>query len=289
MEHYPANEFTEKTALADEMIRRPIESFQRYLLDRMVLRPSRQPIEFAPQQRVMLCNGSSPIECFMQANFDADRFTPELVVLKFPGTAGRAERSGPFPMSILSALRIAMWTWNPPGYGRSTGPASLPKIGTAAVEFWDQVMGRYPHQTPIMLCGNSLGCLTALNVAVTTEAIPDRCGVVLRNPPLLKPVFKREARRYPLGVWAGPLVDHLCDSMDAMATARRCYLPAVFLQSELDQLVPASYQNRLIRAYRGPKRTVILEGLGHDCIPTENHQLRIEQSIHWLWENLATS
>ncbi|MCP4890012.1 MAG: hypothetical protein GY904_25840, partial [Planctomycetaceae bacterium] len=240
------------------MIGRPIESFQRYLLDRMVLRPSRQPIEFAPQHRVMLCKGSTPIECFVQSNFDADQFTPELVVLKFPGTAGRAERSGPFPMSVLRSLRIVMWTWNPPGYGRSVGPASLPKIGTTAVEFWHQVSEKYPHQPPLLLCGNSLGCATALNVAVTAKANPNRCGVILRNPPPLKPVFKRVARRYPLGAWAGPLVNRLCDSMDAMETARQCHLPAVFLQSEFDTLVPASYQNKLIRAYQGAKQTVIL-------------------------------
>ena len=287
MEHCRVSEFTEQKAPVSEMIRQPIESFQRYLLDRMVLRPSRQPLEFIPQQRVMLCKGSTPIECFVQTNFDADRFTPELVVLKFPGTAGRAERSGPFPMSVLSSLRIAMWTWNPPGYGRSKGRASLQKIGESAVEFWHQVSERYPHNPPTWLCGNSLGCVTALNVAAKTDASPNRCGVVLRNPPPLKLVFKRVARTYPLGIWAGPLVDNLCDSMDAMLTAQQCHLPAVFLQSERDMLVPALYQNRLIRTYRGPKRTVIMEGLGHDCVATESHQPRIEKSIRWLWGHFA--
>ena len=240
MEHCRVSEFTEQKAPVSEMIRQPIESFQRYLLDRMVLRPSRQPLEFIPQQRVMLCKGSTPIECFVQTNFDADRFTPELVVLKFPGTAGRAERSGPFPMSVLSSLRIAMWTWNPPGYGRSKGRASLQKIGESAVEFWHQVSERYPHNPPTWLCGNSLGCVTALNVAAKTDASPNRCGVVLRNPPPLKLVFKRVARTYPLGIWAGPLVDNLCDSMDAMLTAQQCHLPAVFSTIRTGHACPSS-------------------------------------------------
>lgn len=266
------------------MIRRPIETFQRYLLDRMVLRPSRHPIDHLPQQRVMLLDGSSPIECFVQSNFDAIEQEPELVVLKFPGTAGRAERAGVFPMNMLHPLRISIWTWNPPGYGRSEGRASLHTIASAAVDFWRQVTDRYPHCPATWLCGNSLGCVTALHVAATTAPDPNRCGVVLRNPPPLKPVVKRVARRYPLGIWMGPVVNTLCDSMNAMSTARRCNLPAVFLHSELDSLVPLPYQNRLVRAYGGPKRTVVLEGLEHGGIATEAHQSRIEESIHWLRE-----
>lgn len=270
------------------MIRRPIQSFRRYLLDRMVLRPSRHPMEFMPQQRVMLHGGSAPLECFVQSNFDDEESPADLVILKFPGTAGRAERSTTFPMSMLSPLRVTMWTWNPPGYGRSGGRASLQMIASAAVEFWHQVTDRYSHELPTWLCGNSLGCVTALSVAASVRPDPNRCGIILRNPPPLKPVVKRVARRYPMGAWMGPVADALCDSMNAMTTARQCQLPAVFLQSELDSLVPVPYQNRLIRAYGGPRQCVLMEGLTHGGIATEVHQPQIQQSIQWLWENCAS-
>ncbi|MEM8666206.1 MAG: hypothetical protein AAGG48_01735 [Planctomycetota bacterium] len=278
------------------MIHRPIESFQRYLLDRMVLRPSRHPIAFTPQKRIMLDKGRRQIECFVQSNFDERSTRPDLLILKFPGTAGRAERSSDFPMSTLDHLRVSMWTWNPPGYGRSEGSATLGRIANAAIEFWHQVMEFYDQQPDrdsslrrplrICLCGNSLGCVTALNVVANVQPDSDRTGIVLRNPPPLKPVIKRVARRYPLGAWFGPVTNHLCDSMDAMNTARRCRLPAVFLQSELDSLVPVIYQNRLIRTYRGPKQVVLLEGLEHGGITTDSHQPRIKESLQWLWTML---
>ncbi len=106
------------------MIRRSLLPVRQYLLDRMVLRPSRHPIEHPTQQREMLDFGGRKLECFVQRNFEPDQ-SPELLVLKFPGTAGRAERSTGFPMSLMQEHRVEIWTWNPPGYGRSEGRASL--------------------------------------------------------------------------------------------------------------------------------------------------------------------
>ena len=261
-----------------------IQSFRRLLLDRMVLRPSRHAIEFSRQERVILTSGGRALECFVQRNFRADE-PPELLILKFPGTAGRAERSTPFPMSMLGDVRIAMWTWNPPGYGRSGGRASLAGIAEAALDYWTQATSLdRGDATRVWLCGNSLGSVAALHVAASMQPDCASSGIIMRNPPPLLPVVKRIAEKYPLGRWTDPIVRSLSDTMNAMLTAPRTNLPAVFLQSELDTLVPLGDQTQLIDAYAGPRQIVLMEGLEHGDVATDLHEPLIQQSIEWLWQ-----
>ena len=144
------------------MFDQPIQEIRRYLLDRMVLRPSRDPIDHAPKERVMLNADKDPLECFVERNYDGES-PPQVLILKFPGTAGRAERSTTFPADLLPPVRAAIWTWNPPGYGRSGGRARLDRIADASLDFCGQVIRREADRSTILLlCGNSLGCLTTL-------------------------------------------------------------------------------------------------------------------------------
>ena len=269
------------------MIRRPIQSFRRYLLDRMVLQPTRHPIDFAPMQREVLEFECKPLECFVQKNYQSDE-PPELLVLKFPGTAGRAEHSTEFPIGQFPNLRCTTWTWNPPGYGGSVGRASLSRIADASIEFWRQVVQREAgSDTCIWLCGNSLGCVSAMNVATIVPNDSHRTGTLLRNPPPLAEVVKRVAARYPLGSLMGPVADSLMSSMDVMQTASKITMPAVFLQSELDELVPVNMQDEVIKKYAGPHQVVLMEGLSHGGVATDFHAEAIESSIEWLWEQTS--
>jgi pimeloyl-ACP methyl ester carboxylesterase len=266
------------------MIRRPLLPIRQYLLDRMVLRPTRHPIDHSHQHRELLEVGSRKLECFIQRSFEDDG-APDLLVLKFPGTAGRAERSTGFPMSIMESQRVEVWTWNPPGYGRSEGRASLKSIADAALGFWEHVTRRVGgSDVTTWLCGNSLGCVSALHVAASMNPDIASTGLLLRNPPPLVSVVKRVAQSYPMGSFLDFVAESLCDSMNAMTTANQVKLPAVFLQSELDSLVPPEFQNQLIANYGGEYRLVVLDGLEHGCVATEDQWPRISQSIHWLWE-----
>jgi pimeloyl-ACP methyl ester carboxylesterase len=262
---------------------------QQFLLDRIVLRPSRGFIDCKPQQRVVLSGGRDPLECFVWSQQEDDG-PADALILKFPGTAGRAERSTEFPVGFLPTRRSKIWTWNPPGYGGSGGVASLPRIADAAIEFWDEVLRRDADpNTPVLLCGNSLGCVTALRVATQARERHQRCGVILRNPPPLIPVIDHVARRYPMGrLIAAPIAAGLNESMNALVTASRVDRPAVFLHSERDTLVPMALQQQVVEAYAGEKQTVLLEGLEHDEPACERHEARIRQAIDWLWNRIGT-
>ncbi|MGI9470233.1 MAG: alpha/beta hydrolase [Rubripirellula sp.] len=229
------------------------------------------------------CEGRD-LECFVQRNYEDDS-PPDLLVLKFPGTAGRAERSTEFPSSMLNVPKMSLWTWNPPGYGKSPGRASLSAIAEAATAFYRTVtQQQVGPTTTVWLCGNSLGCVTALHVAADTQPNPAHSGLLLRNPPPLRRVVQRIADRYPHFGLVNPVIESLCDPMDALNTAKQVKLPGVFLQSELDTLVPIELQDEIIHAYGGAHQVVLMEGLGHGCLATEDHEPSIEASVNWLWD-----
>ncbi|MGB7328295.1 MAG: alpha/beta hydrolase [Rubripirellula sp.] len=266
---------------------KPLQSFRRYLLDRMVLRPSRAHIPHGVQTRVMMDVCGRSLECFVQRNFDDDG-PADLLVVKFPGTAGRAERSSMAPVSMLDGVRGEVWTWNPPGYGRSEGRASLQSIAIASRQFFRNVVqagyaSRNADPRAIWLCGNSLGCNVALHVAATMERGDVSGGLVLRNPPPLIPVVMRIAGQYPLGQRVRPIAESLGDEMNAMKTAPLVSLPAVFMQSGKDELVPPSIQDELIDCYGGDRRVVKLSGLKHAGIASPDQEALIEKEIRWLW------
>ena len=275
------------------MAPRTIHLFRRRLLDRMVLRPTRDPVEPEDQQRVWLTVAGQPLECYVHAADPHEPVSecapPDCLVLKFPGTQGRAERATRYPLPLLpaSGLRGEVWTWNPPGYGLCAGRASLQRMAEASLEFSRQAIERRASaSTKVILCGNSLGSVTALNVAARMS-LPGAAGLVLRNPPPLTPVVKRIARTYPLGRLADRIAESLIEAMNAPITAAQVTLPAVFLQSGEDRVVPPRLQQQVHDAYAGEKRIVTLHGLDHHELPDESHEAAHREAIDWLWQRIG--
>lgn len=264
-----------------------IQAFRRHLLDRFVLRPSRNVLEYAPKERVLMRIDGATDEYFRERPRLVDdpsrhQKPPALLVIKFPGTAGRAERSSAWPSEFLSDVDALICTWNAPGYGRSSGRATLSNIARRAARFTKHLIDQYaaPGQT-VWLSGNSLGCATATFLAAEHDFGID--GLILRNPPPLVETVKRVARRYPLGHLTDAIAESLPTQMNLSVTAPRVTVPTVLFQSEHDQLVPPSLQEDVFEALSGPKRLVVLKGIGHDGIATEQHEGDIASAVQWLW------
>jgi len=280
------------------MLQRPINHFRSFLLDKLVLRPTRDCVDHGMQHRLQLPSRFGPLETFGYANYPDPGFgdtptsasdPPDLLLLKFPGTAGRAERSTPFPTEMMRDVRIHTWTWNPPGYGNSAGRPTLRRIAEAAIDFFEASIDRYAQRytTPpaVWLCGNSLGCATALHVAAIAQqsSSPIR-GLLLRNPPPVDLVVKHVAKRYPLGRLIHPVADQLAPAMNAIYTASSVNVPAIFLQCQNDSLVPPALQQRIRDAYAGPQTLVKLDGLDHDGAMDEQHLPAVRDAVRWLRE-----
>ncbi|TWU47483.1 Alpha/beta hydrolase family protein [Rubripirellula tenax] len=263
---------------------RYIQSFRRSLLDRMVLRPSRGFVDHGSQEPVMLGAEGSNIECFVHRH-PCTGESADVLAIKFPGTAGRAERSSSWPSGMLDDVSCETWTWNPPGYGQSAGRASLTGMAHAGQRFASEVLRRSGDSPKtIWLIGNSLGCNTALFVATKLSDVEIPIGLILRNPPPLVPVVKRIAKRYPGSRFVDAIAESVCDEMNAMMTAPHVRYPAVFLQSGSDDLVPPEMQNEVIEDYAGDHQLVEMEGLDHGGIASDRHDKQIRSGIQWLWQ-----
>jgi len=270
-----------------------IRAIRRHLLDRFVLRPSRHALDHAPKERVLIRTEGEIDECFLERPSrlglpSEHSDSPDLLVIKFPGTSGRAERSSSWPAGCLGAVDTLVCTWNAPGYGGSSGRATLARIPDRASRMAKTWLNRYAvGGRPVWLVGNSLGCATAVYLASRNDIRVD--GLILRNPPPLIETFKHVASRYPFGHLTDAIAESLPAEMNLASTAPRVRVPTVMLQSEHDQLVPPSLQRGVFEALGGAKRLVVLKGIGHDAAPTEEHAGDIAAAVRWLWRQRVAS
>ncbi|MCO8120801.1 alpha/beta hydrolase [Stieleria sp. TO1_6] len=265
-----------------------IRSLQRILLDQFILRPSRHEIAYAPKQRHLVTADGMTDEFFIGHSppplnqADDELRAAEMLVLKFPGTAGRAERASEWPCSFLPDVTAQICSWNAPGYGRSSGRASLSKMAPRALHFWQTLKTQFDlGSMKVWIVGNSLGCATATYLAGHPDVRAE--GLILRNPPPLVDVFKHIAQRYPMGRWTGSIAESLPPEMNLQLTAPRADLPTVMLQSELDSLVLPTLQMEIYDLLPNAKRLVVMQGLDHDSVATEDHEDDIADAIRWLW------
>ncbi len=258
------------------------------------MRPTRHPLDSGTQIRREFFARGRRVEYFIQSALGRNE-SVDWLVLKFPGTSGRAERSTKFPFCVLPHLSGETWTLNPPGYGRSEGRASLLTLVDVASEFVQHALANHSNDSArVILAGNSLGCAAALGVAANISggelSIGNASlGLMLRNVPPLTQVIQRVAKRYPLGWLFHRVAEAIPPEMDAVRTANRVEFPAVFFQSEHDELVPPSLQKTVHDVYAGEKRVVTLSGIGHASLMTEDHAPEVETAMRWLVERMQVS
>ncbi len=264
------------------------------------MRPTKHPLDCHPQEPFWIEDRSLRLACYRQsqnaclsnspANLRSTHRAVELLIIKFLGNAGRAERSPIHPANVWPNRSIEVWSINPPGYGESPGRASLDNIPAIATAVWQAAESRHPA-TPVLVYGNSIGSLTAMRmVAHARQHRPaNRLGLLLRNPPDLLPLIREHRRRWyhgPVPHWltspwtiptkqdavanrtTGILEQHL----DSVALASDCQCPLLLIQAERDRMVPPANQDRIFAAYPGPKAKFIIPQADHHQAPTPDDE-----------------
>jgi len=253
-------------------------TFFGWLADRLILCPTRHPVDAADKTRRLIPYGAGALEVWTQRVAAEPSAAPDLYVLKFPGTAGRAERSTSHPADAWPEWNCELWTLNPPGYGGSTGRASLRTMAAVADIALAQVR-RQAAGRPILVTGNSLGCVSALYLAASHHP---PAALILRNPPPLREVIvERFGRRFwQLGVhW---LARQIAPELDAIRNAASATIPAVFLAAQCDRIVPPQCQQQIIDAYTGPKRVLRLAQADHHTLISDEEAEAYRESLDWL-------
>ncbi len=247
------------------------------LTDALVLRPTRHAIPVEHKARRELPFRGGRLEFWHQRSGPENRPNADLVVLKFGGTGGRAERATEHPADCWPDLRAEVWALNPPGYGGSSGRASLQVMAEMALCAYDHVRAA-AGPLPLIVTGNSLGGVAALYLAAHRPVN----GLVLRNSPPLREVIVDRFGWWNLWIGARLIARQVPAELDAIRNAQRCRAPAVFVSALRDRIVWPRHQELIIRAYAGEKQVLPLRDADHGCSLNERERQEYRRLLDWL-------
>lgn len=250
------------------------------IADRLILQPTRNPISSFGKDRRVIEYANGHVEAWTQRIGTTTTDDADVFVLKFVGTDERAERTNYQPLSCWPDLKGEVWSVNPPGYGGSSGRASLRSFAAAGRAAYDEIV-RVADGRPLVLMGTSLGTITALYLAARYPI----SGMVLRNPVPLRQLIVGKHGWWNLWVGAMLVSTQVPDSLCSIRNAARCHaIPTVFVGSKRDRIVPPDYQARIVKAYAGPKRIMRLRKANHSTPMNAIEQIRFRKELGWLRE-----
>lgn len=247
------------------------------MLDHLVLFPSTSRIPTGTATRKTLPFEGGELEVWTATSRAARVGAPRTYVLRFYGNADRAERWVADEAEMFGGRAVEVWGVNYPGFGGSTGPARLARIGPAALAVFDELR-RVAGDRPIVLIGASLGTTATLHVAAKRPA----AGLILHNPPALRQMILRQFGWWNLWLLAGPLSRKVPPALDSVANASVIKAPAIFLLAENDEIVAPRFQRLVANSYAGEKRVIQLRGANHNS-PIDGEGLReFHEALNWL-------
>jgi len=243
--------------------------------DRLLLYPTTDAIDAGTAVRRTICVAGANLEIWTARSSAAN--DPAAYVLDFTGNATRAEWIAGDLADLWSGASAEVWVVNYPGYGQSTGPATLKGIPAAALAAYDALC-QHANGKPIYVSGESLGTTAALYVAASRPV----AGLVLKNPPPLRQLILGRFGWWNLWLLAGPVALQIPRELDSLANARRVHAPAVFVMADADEVALPAYQRMVLGAYAGPKQVVTLKGAGHNSIMSPEATDQLRQALDWL-------
>ena len=248
------------------------------LPDQLILFPTTKPLNPHGAARKMLPFDHGELEVWTAQSKRARlNGGPETYVLRFYGNADRADAWVATEAEMWNERAIEIWGMNYPGFGGSTGPARLSRIGPAALAAFDELK-RHASDTPIVPYGASIGATAALHVAAQRAV----GGLILHNPPPLREMILRRFGWWNLWLLAGPVALQIPKDLDSIANAKTVHAPAIFLLAEKDEIVPPRYHELVLNAYAGEKRVIRLPGAYHND-PIEGATLAdLNDALDWM-------
>jgi pimeloyl-ACP methyl ester carboxylesterase len=250
------------------------------LPDHLILFPTRTPINAGGAVRKTIPFENGQLEVWIaQSGLARSKGNPDVYVLRFYGNADRAERWPVAEAEMWNDRAVEIWGMNYPGFGGSTGPARLSKIGPAALAAFDELK-RHGGDTPVVPFGTSIGVTAALHVAASRPAGIN--GLILQNPPPLREMILRRFGWWNLWLLAAPVALQIPKDLDSIANAKAIHSPAIFLLAEKDEVVAPRYHRLVVDSYAGEKRVISLRGAYHND-PIEGTALTdLNNAVDWL-------
>ena len=263
-----------------------IVMFFGHLPDHLILFPTRAPIDAHGAVRKMVPFQNGELEVWTaQSRRAREQGRTDIFILRFYGNADRADRWAAVEAEMWNDRAVEVWAMNYPGFGGSSGPARLSKIGPAALAVFDELK-RHAADRPIVPYGTSIGVTAALHVAASRPA--GIAGVILHNPVPLREIILRRFGWWNLWLLAGPVALQLPRDLDSVTNAKAIHAPGIFLLAERDEVVPPRYHKLVADVYAGKKRVIALRGAYHND-PIEAAALTdLNDELGWLLANKSS-
>jgi pimeloyl-ACP methyl ester carboxylesterase len=248
------------------------------LADHLILFPTTAPINADGAVRKTIPFQSGELELWTAISRRAQQNgRVDTYVLRFYGNADRAERWVASEADEWNDRAVEIWGMNYPGFGGSTGPARLSRIGPAALTAFDELQ-RHANGQPVVLYGASLGASAALHIAAHRPV----AGLILHNPPPVRQMILRQFGWWNLWLLAGPIALQIPRDLDSVSNAKAIHVPAIFLLADKDEVVAPRFHRLVVEAYAGEKRVISLPGAYHND-PVEGTALAdLNRALDWL-------
>ncbi len=253
--------------------------FLSWLTDRLILQSSRHDIHVPERRPARFIHGDGELEVWVHRVGQDTQGTPDLYLLEFPGTASRAEHKTDFVEDCWSLRCVEIWAVNPPGYGNSSGTASLQKLPAMAERALQEVR-QVAGETPVIVAGGSLGSISALYLAAHHQVD----GLLVQNPPALREVILALSDWWHFKWLTRMISKQIPRELDSLANAQRATVPAVFVTAQQDKVVLPHLQNQIIKAYNGPLKIFFMPGAEHDTPLTESDFEQLRPLASWLFD-----
>src|SRR5437660_7785352 len=252
--------------------------FFAHLPDHLILFPTRAPIATGGAVRKAIPFQNGELEIWTAKSQRAQKQgSADVYIFRFYGNADRAERWVAAEAEEWNGRAVEIWGMNYPGFGGSTGPARLSRIGPAALAAFDELKWRAAER-PTLLFGASLGSAAALHVATQRQV----AGLILNNPPPLRQMILRQFGWWNLWLLAGPIALQIPQDLDSISNAKAIHAPAIFLLADRDEVVAPRFHRLVVDAYAGEKHVISLPGAYHND-PIEGVALAdLNRALDWL-------
>ena len=253
------------------------------LADYLILFPTREPINTGAAVRKTIPFENGDLEIWTaQSKRARKQGQADVFILRFYGNADRADRWTAMEAEMWKDRAVEIWGMNYPGFGGSTRPARLVRIGPAATAAFN-LLRREAGNAPIVAYGASIGATAALHLAASRPT--EIAGLILHNPPPLREVILRQFGWWNLWLLAGPVALQIPPDLDCITNARATRAPAIFLSADRDEIVAPRFHRLVVEAYAGEKRIIQLHGAHHND-PIEGTALvELNAGLDWLLAN----
>ena len=249
----------------------------------MLLHPTTGPTDAGGAERRVIAKDGREIEIFIARSPGAQNGAEaKAFVLEFCGNSTRAEYIAPYVAGRWGDRPVEVWVMNYPGFGGTTGPATLAAIAPASLAAYDE-MARVAGDKPIVISGYSLGTCAALYVAAQKRAD----AMILQNPPPLQRAIMQRHGWWNFGLLSGAFVAQIPRELDSLESAPKVKLPAVFVLAGKDQTVPPQFQQWVVDAYAGEKHLIRMPQAGHSTPIKGEFAEQFQKELDWIWARMS--